>query len=138
MNLSTEWKGEMEFLAKTESNHNLIMDASEQSGGHDGGVRPKELLLVGLTGCTGMDVVSILKKMKVENYTFKIDVDYEKSTEHPIVYNKIHLIYKFGIVDDSQKGKIEKAVKLSQDRYCGVSAMLKKSSEITYEIVYER
>jgi putative redox protein len=136
MGLKTEWKGNMEFLARTESGHDLTMDASESSGGHDKGVRPKELLLVGLTGCTGMDVVSILKKMKVENYTLEVDVDYEKTTEHPIIYSKIHLIYRFKIEDDSQKPKIEKAVKLSQDRYCGVSAMLKAASEVSYEIKY--
>ncbi|HOO31853.1 MAG TPA: OsmC family protein [Thermotogota bacterium] len=137
MGLTTEWKGNMEFLAKTESGHDLIMDASETSGGQDKGVRPKELLLVGLTGCSGMDVVSILKKMKVENYSFKIDVEYEKTTEHPVIYSKIHLLYKFMISDDKDREKIEKAVRLSQDRYCGVSAMLKASSEVTYEIIYE-
>jgi putative redox protein len=137
MNLTTEWKGNMEFSVKTESGHNMTLDASEQSGGYDKGVRPKELLLVGLSGCTGMDVVSILKKMKVENYSFEIEVDYEKTTEHPVIYSKINLVYKFKIADDQYKDKIEKAVKLSQDRYCGVSAMLKKASEITYEIVYE-
>jgi len=137
MSLITEFKGDMEFLAKTESGHELTMDAGIESGGQDKGVRPKELLLVGLSGCTGMDVASILKKMKVENYQLKIQVDYEKNDEHPVIYTKINVKYIFHLEDDSQKDKVEKAVSLSQDRYCGVSAMLKKSSELSYEIIYE-
>ena len=137
MALITEFKGGMEFLAKTESGHELLLDAGESSGGLDKGVRPTELLLVGLSGCTGMDVVSILKKMKVENYTLRIEVGNEKTEEHPVIYKKIHLKYIFHLEDESKKDKVEKAVSLSQDRYCGVSAMLKEASELTYEIIYE-
>lgn len=137
MALITEFKGDMEFLVKTESGHEMIMDAGKSSGGHDKGVRPKELLLVGLSGCTGMDVVSILKKMKVENYSLRIEVENEKSEDHPVIYKKIHLKYFFHLEDDSKKDKVEKAVNLSQERYCGVSAMLQKASELTHEIIYE-
>ena len=137
MALINEFKGDMEFLVKTESGHEMILDAGESSGGHDKGVRPKELLLVGLSGCTGMDVVSILKKMKVENYKLRIEVESEKTEEHPVIYKKIHLKYIFHLEDDSKKDKVEKAVNLSQERYCGVSAMLKKASERSYEIIYE-
>jgi len=137
MAVKTEWKGNMEFLTKTESNHEMVLDASPKVGGNDKGVRPKELLLVGLTGCTGMDVVSILKKMKVEDYSLRIEAEHEDTEEHPVHYKKIHLKYFFKLDDDSKKSKVEKAVNLSQERYCGVSEMLKKASELTYEIIYE-
>src|SRR6056297_219383 len=137
MALINEFKGGMEFLAKTESGHELVLDAGKSSGGKDKGVRPKELLLVGLSGCTGMDVVSILKKMKLENYTLRIEVENEKTEDHPVIYKKIHLKYIFHLEDESQKDKVEKAVNLSQERYCGVSAMLKEASELNYEIIYE-
>src|SRR6056297_2216316 len=137
MALINEFKGGMEFLVKTESGHELLLDAGESSGGQDKGVRPKELLLVGLSGCTGMDVVSILKKMKVENYSLRIEVENEKTEEHPVIYKTIHLRYIFHLEDESKKDKVEKAVQLSQERYCGVSAMLKESSELSYEIIYE-
>ncbi len=133
----TEWNGNMHFTCMTESGHRIDMDASPEFGGEDKGYRPKELLLVGLMGCTGMDVVSLLKKMKVENFAFNLKVEYEKSEGHPIIYKKIKLIYLFSSEEDLPKDKIEKAVKLSQEKYCGVSAMLSKSSDVTYEVIFE-
>lgn len=116
--------------------HRLITDASPEIGGNNQGPRPKQLLLAGLIGCTGIDVMSILKKMKVEVEDSSIEVVADSTEEHPKVYKDIHLIYRF-------KGKnlplknIEKAVSLSQEKYCGVSAMLKKATPITYEIIIE-
>mgnify|MGYP001945864766 CR=1 FL=1 len=116
--------------------HTLITDASKEIGGEDLGPRPKVLLLSGLIGCTGIDVVSILNKMKVEPDSFAIEVEAEEAEDHPKVYTKIHLIYKFK-GSDLPKDKIERAVSLSQERYCGVSAMLEKAAPITYEVVIE-
>jgi putative redox protein len=98
-----------------------------------GGPRPKPLLLAGLGGCTGMDVISILRKMRVEPEYFNVVVLAESTNEHPMYYKKIHIEYQFR-GKDLPMDKLEKAVNLSQERYCGVSFMLGKASEITSEI----
>jgi putative redox protein len=116
--------------------HNLTTDASETIGGNNLGPRPKKLLLAGLIGCTGIDVVSILKKMKLEPDAFKLEAKAESSEEHPKVYTKIHLTYHFK-GKNLPLDKLERAVSLSQEKYCGVSAMLKKAAHLTYEIVIE-
>lgn len=130
--ITCKWNKDMEFQTEL-GGHTLIMDADESVGGHDAGPRPKPLLLAGLGGCTGMDVVSILRKMRIEFSDVSIDIEYELSEEHPRIYKKIHLIYHvFG--KDLNIQKVERAVDLSQESYCGVSAMLKKASDLSYEI----
>lgn len=116
--------------------HNFITDASKEIGGENLGPRPKKLLLAGLIGCTGIDVVSILKKMKVELESFNLEAKAESSEEHPKVYTEIHLTYRFK-GKNLPMDKLEKAVSLSQEKYCGVSAMLKKAAPVTYDIVVE-
>ncbi len=116
--------------------HKLIMDASGDVGGKDLGPRPKPLLLAALVGCTGMDVASILKKMQQNYDSLHISVEADNTKEHPKVYENIKLVYKFR-GDNLDRGKIEKAVKLSQERYCGVSAMLGKATKIDHEIILE-
>lgn len=118
------------------SGHKLIMDAHDEVGGEDRGPRPKPLIMAALSGCTGMDVVSILKKMQVTYDTFEILIESEMTEEHPKTYSKIHMIYVFKGTD-LPVAKIEKAVKLSQERYCGVSALLDKALDLTYEIKIE-
>jgi putative redox protein len=118
------------------SGHKLIMDAHDEVGGEDRGPRPKPLIMAALSGCTGMDVVSILKKMQVTYDTFEILIESEMTEEHPKTYSKIHMIYMFKGTD-LPVAKIEKAVKLSQERYCGVSALLDKALDLTYEIKIE-
>ena len=131
-NYVTKWIDAMAF--ETEINgHKVIMDATEKFGGKDRGPRPKPLLIAALTGCTGMDVASMLKKMKVEYDTFEIETESEMTDEHPKTYNKMNLIYKF-TGKNLSSNKIEKAVKLSQEKYCGVSALLEKGLELTYTI----
>ena len=116
--------------------HHFVVDADEQFGGEDRGPRPKALVLSALAGCTGMDVVSILGKMKMPYDSFAIEIDAELTDEHPKVYKTITVRYLF---EGSQldRSKIEKAVNLSQEKYCGVSAMLGKTASITAEIVTE-
>lgn len=133
--LEGKLKGSMGFEMEL-NGHNFIMDASEETGGEDQGPRPKQLLLAGLIGCTGMDVVSILKKMKVKLDDLIIKVESDSTQEHPKTYKNIHLTYIF-MGKDLPEAKLEKAVSLSQDRYCGVSAMLKEATPITYDIVIE-
>jgi len=113
--------------------HHISLDALPELGGDDSGVRPKELMLVALAGCTGMDVVSILAKMRVELNGFNVQVQAEMTEEHPKHYTKIHIIYEFRGTD-LPPDKLEKAISLSQDRYCGVSFMYKKIMDVTHEV----
>jgi len=111
----------------------IMLDADPAVGGENNGPRPKPLTLVSLAGCTGMDVISILKKMRIEPEYFNISVEGELTDEHPKYYHKIHLVYELkGEGVDYEK--VEKAVNLSQERYCGVSALLRFGAEITHEI----
>lgn len=130
--ISANWEGDMSFDV-TQNGHHFVIDADEKVGGHDLGPRPKALLLSGLAGCTGMDVVSILKKMKVTDYKLIIDVEAEEEKEFPKPYKKIIVHYRLAGNDLPVK-KIKHAVELSQTRYCGVSDMLRKAAEIDVQI----
>jgi len=130
--INTEWKGDMTFEADV-NGHKVIMDATVDGGGHNIGPSPKKLLLVALSGCTGMDVVSILKKMHVDIQKCDIEVQGDVAEEHPKRYTKMHVIYNF-TGKDLPLDKLEKAVKMSEDTYCGVEALFKMAIEITSEI----
>ncbi len=132
--INCTWEGNMVFEADI-SGHKVKMDASTDHGGSDAAPRPKPLILTSLAGCTGMDVVSLLRKMRVEIDDLNIEVSGELTEEHPKYYKNIHVVYYFK-GQNLDKSKIEKAVNLSQDKYCGVSAMLEKSSKLTFEIKY--
>ncbi len=129
------WTKDMAFEA-TVNNHKIVLDAVEAVGGKDRGPRPKPLTLVALGGCTGMDVVSMLKKMRVEFESLNIEVEGELTDEHPKVYHTITINYLFK-GNDLPMEKLEKAVNLSQDRYCGVTAMLNKGAKIEHKIIVE-
>ena len=133
--INVAWTGDMGFEAEV-NDFKIKLDADEKVGGNNQGPRPKALTLVALAGCTGMDVVSILAKMRVVPEDFDVQVSGELTEEHPKYYDKIHIIYYFK-GKDLPMAKLEKAINLSQDRYCGVSAMLGKAAEITHEIVVE-
>jgi putative redox protein len=113
--------------------HYFTIDAGAAVGGENRGPSPKGLMLSALGGCTGMDVVSILRKMKVPEYELNIDVSGELTDEHPKIYHTITVEFKF-IGNDLPESKIKKAVELSETRYCGVSEMLRKASEIKMKI----
>jgi len=119
------------FVGKTDSNHWITMDGPENFGGSNAGIRPKELILLGLGGCTGSDVVSILTKKRVDLDDFEINIETEVSEEHPQVFTKLHLEYVFYGKDINAKD-VERAIELSQTKYCGVTAMLEKSVQITH------
>ena len=113
--------------------HKIIIDADEKVGGKNMGPRPKPLMLAALGGCTAMDVVSILRKMRVNFENVNVKVDGELTEEHPRHFYKIHLTYEF-TGRDLPLEKLEKAVNLSQDKYCGVSYSYMKAMELTHEI----
>ncbi len=126
------WKGDMAFESVIDG-HLLRLDASEEAGGHDTGMRPKKLMLVALAGCTAMDVIMILKKMKIEPADLHVQVDGHLTEEMPKRYDKMNIIYEFTGVNLPLE-KIKKAIELSHEKYCGVSATLRGSVELTYEI----
>ena len=130
---TTTWRNGMSFDVEVEG-HTLPIDAAEAFGGQGYGPKPKTLLLTALAGCTGMDVVSMLKKMRMEFDAFAIKVDGQLTETHPKTYETIHLTYTFS-GDGLDSKKIEKAVRLSQEQYCGVTAILEKTAKITYDIV---
>jgi len=130
--VSTKWLENMSFESEI-NGHKLIIDAKEEVGGQDRGPRPKPLMLAALGGCTSMDVISILKKMRVEVKSLNVIVEGELSEEHPKRFLKMHVIYEVE-GDNLPLDKIEKAVSLSEDQYCGVSAVYKEVMEITSEI----
>lgn len=129
MKAKVKYIDKLQFCAVSDSNHSIIIDADKNLS-YDQGIRPKELLLMGLAGCTAMDVASILKKMHINFSNFSVTAEAKLTDEHPKVFKSIKIHYKIsGNVD---KDKLEKAIKLSQDCYCGVSAMLKKAAPISY------
>ena len=130
--LEVNWKKGMAFEAAV-NGHKLIMDASAEGGGGNTGPRPKPLMMASLAGCTGMDVVSILQKMRVVPEDFSITVEGELTEEHPKHYTRMHIIYRFK-GKDLPMDKLQKAIDLSQERYCGVMASYRKAMELSYEI----
>lgn len=130
--ITTNWQGDMCFSSEI-NGHTIKIDANEQAGGKNLGPRPKPLMLLALAGCTGMDVISILRKMRVIPKDFKIDVSGELTDTHPKQYKSMHITYIFKGTDLDVK-KIEKAISLSQNNYCGVSALYAKAINVTHEI----
>ncbi len=130
--VNLKWTGNMSW--ETEFfGHKLVLDAGTENGGEDKGPRPKPLMLTALAGCTGMDVVSILKKMRVEFEDLQVIVEGDMTEEHPKFYEKMHVIYQFK-GKDLPMDKLQKAVSLSEEKYCGVSALYKKAIPLTTEI----
>lgn len=121
------------FAARGASNHWVIMDGKEAVGGFAAASSPMELILFGLGGCTAMDCEVILKKMKVPVERIEIEIDSERSEEHPKVYTKIDMTYHF-FGRDLPMAKLEKAVKLSKESYCSASAMLGKTATINANV----
>jgi len=132
--IEVSWKGEMLFESVAPEG-NVMIDAAEENGGQGKGLRPKAMMLTALAGCTAMDIASLLKKMRAEVTDFKIEVEANLTDEHPKIYDKVKVIYKF-FGTDFQKDKIEKAVNLSVETYCGVMEMFRKFAEVSIEIQY--
>lgn len=119
------------FAGKGDSNRWVMMDGPENFGGSSAAVRPKELLLHSLGGCSGSDVVSILNKKRVKLDGFEMNLTADMTEEHPKVFTKIHIEYVFYGTDIKEKD-VERAIELSMTKYCGVTAMLEKAMDITH------
>jgi putative redox protein len=131
MFVNLSWKGKLAFGAQTESGHGLLLDAKPEVDGEGKGPTPMEVLLVSLAGCTGMDVVSILKKKRVDLRSMSVNVNGEKAPQHPKYFTKIEVLFSLegcGIREED----VRQAIELSRDRYCSVSAMLKEKAQISY------
>lgn len=127
MKTTTKWIKDEEFESEHQGNR-IKVDGNKKNG-HG----PKALLLSGLAGCTGIDVIGILNKMKVDFSDFSIEVETEQTEEHPKVFKDIQIIYRLKTAAGNLE-KVKKAIDLSLDKYCGVSAMLKKNSAIGYTV----
>lgn len=124
---AVEWVKAMEFTGESNSGHRLAVDGDSRTA-----ASPMELVLVALCGCTAYDVVSILGKKREPFTTLKVSAQAEKAAEPPRVYTEIHLIYRVG--GKVARKAVEDAVRLSEEKYCSVSAMLRKTARISYEI----
>ncbi|MED4228062.1 OsmC family protein [Neobacillus cucumis] len=132
MDLTIKWNGKMAFAGTTPSGHEIKMDAAPEVGGENTGARPTELLLQAAAGCTAMDIISILQKMRLEPTSFQIDVDGERAEEHPKRFTNINLHY--ALDGDLPEDKVIRAIQLSKDKYCSVSHSLNADITVSYSI----
>jgi putative redox protein len=112
------WTGELAFSGTTPSGHEIKMDAAEEAGGKNSGARPTELLLHSLAGCTGIDIVMILKKMRLETKAFQIEIEGVRSENHPKRFTDFHIHYL--LEGDLPEDKVVRAIQLSKNTYCSV------------------
>ena len=127
------WAGRMTFIGKAGTNHLVPMDTTPEFDGDDSATKPLELLLIALGGCTGMDIVPLFRKMRQDVTAVELNITAERSQEHPKVYTRIDLEY---VVTGKalEEEKVKRAVELSQEKYCSVSAMLKKACPVNYTV----
>ena len=132
MKCRVKWLDHMTFVGESGSGHAVVMDGAAEFGGRDLGIRPMEMLLLGVGGCTAFDVVSILKKSRQAIVDCEVMVDSDRAEEVPKVFTRIHIHF---IVSGNNldPAKVEKAVSLSADKYCSASKMLEKAAEITHD-----
>ncbi len=134
--VTTVWKENMLLETDNPSGHKVLLETTPDFGGTGKGLSPKALMLSSLSGCTALDVLSLLKKMRVTIDSFKVEVTAEITKEHPKYYNKVSVDYYF-TGKDLKKDKIEKAVHLSEEKYCGVFEMFRKFAEVHTKIFYD-
>ena len=136
MNISVKWIDGLLMVGKSDSGHAIVMDGPPEIGGENLGVRPMEMLLLGMAGCTMIDVVSTLKKMREDVADCQTQVSAERDEEYPKVFTNIHVHF---ILRGKQlnPSKVDKAIKLSSEKYCSASIMIGKTAIIThdYEII---
>jgi putative redox protein len=132
--IDVQWMGKMQFNALV-NGHTIVMDGPEKVGGEDNGPIPKPFVLTALAGCTGMDIAAILRKAEKNPYEFDMKVIGEISKRAPIEYIAIHVIYDFKGLEENKEAALN-AVTVSQEKYCGVSSMLKKALPVTWEVNY--
>jgi putative redox protein len=135
--ITTTWLGGMKFESNNPSGRTLTIDAGPESGGEGNGLRPKALMLSALAGCSGLDVASLIKKMKLEVDDFKIDTIANLTEEHPKYYDSVVIEYHF-YGANLKEDKLKKAVDLSVEKYCGVMEMFRKFAKLDIQIFYHK
>lgn len=136
MKARVKWVEDVQFVAESGSGHSVVIDGPEDAGGHGTGIRPMELLLLGMGGCTSIDVIEILKKSRQDIRDCVVHIEAKRSEEMPKVFTGIHVHYT--ITGKAIKAKfVERAIQLSTEKYCSASIMMGKTAEIThdYEII---
>ena len=133
--ITTEWKGGMTFESDDPGGKTVIMDTELEGTDERFGISPKAAMLSALASCSGLDVVSVLEKMKVSDYEFKMDVEGELTQEHPKYFHKVKIDYHFFGQNLNEK-KIKKDIDLSVEKYCGVMEMFRQFAEVNIEIHY--
>ncbi|NNE03821.1 MAG: OsmC family protein [Eudoraea sp.] len=127
--ITTKWMGNMAFESSNPSGYIVRIDTNEEGGGENSGYRPKTLMLSSMAGCTGLDIASLMKKMKLDVDDFTIEIVGELTEEHPQIYEKVTMEYHF-YGDNLNEKKLQKAIDLSFDKYCGVSEMFKRFADV--------
>ena len=132
MNISVNWVDGLLMVGKSDSGHTITMDGPPESGGENLGVRPMEMLLLGVAGCTMIDVVTTLKKMRQDLSHLETKINAERATDHPKVFTDIHIQFIVKGKDLDSK-KVDKAITLSAEKYCSASIMLGETATITHD-----
>ena len=132
MKCRVKWLDHMSFVGESDSGHSVVMDSSPDFGGRDLGVRPMEMLLLGLGGCTSIDVVSILQKSRQDLVDCEVEIEADRADDIPKVFTRVHLHF---IVkgNDLDPFKVKKAIDLSADKYCSASRMFEKTAEMSHD-----
>ncbi|WP_222982339.1 OsmC family protein [Flagellimonas meishanensis] len=133
--VTTKWLGEMAFESTNPSNHTLRIDAAPEDGGEGSGLRPKALMLSALAGCSGLDVASLIKKMKLEVDDFSIETVANLTDEHPKYYDRVTIEYHFH-GSNLKEDKLQRAVDLSVEKYCGVMEMFRRFAELEIQTFF--
>lgn len=132
MNTRVKWLDNMSFVGESASGHSVVMDGPPESGGRNLGVRPMEMLLLGLGGCSSFDIVSMLKKGKQDLVDCEVEISAERAESEPKVFTKIHMHFIISGNDLSEK-RVKRAIELSAEKYCSASIMLCKTAEVTHD-----
>ncbi|NKI26575.1 OsmC family protein [Arenibacter sp. 6A1] len=135
--ITTKWLGNMAFESNNPSGNNLIIDIAPEDGGEGQGYRPKALMLASLAGCSGLDVASLIKKMKLEVADFRIETIANLTDEHPKYYDQVTIEYHFTGPNLDEK-KLQRAVDLSIEKYCGVMEMFRKFAALDIKTYFNK
>ena len=133
MNVQVKWNGKTGFVGISGTNHTVVMDVSKENGGDGAAASPMEMVLMGLAGCSGLDVAIILKKKRLDVRNFEIVVSGERADDHPRVFTKVDMTFIFE-GNDLRHKPLEDAVRLSLERYCSVAGMVNKTAEINWTV----
>ncbi len=136
-NVTTTWKGKMQFESTNPSGETVLINAGEENGGEGAGLRPKAMMLSALAGCSGLDVASLIEKMKLEVEDFKIETSANLTEEHPKIYDQVTVEYHF-YGANLNEAKLQRAVDLSVEKYCGVMEMFRKFATVEVKTFFHK